>query len=67
MQMRRVREGTVAHLELEKRYRANFHWNISWFELKSSVTSDSDSLVLSGGLLPVLEKENNSVIKLCAD
>jgi hypothetical protein len=50
MQMRRVREGTP------KRYRANIHWNISWFELKSRVTSDSDSPVLSGGLRPVLEK-----------
>ncbi len=36
-------------------------------ELKSRVTSDSDSPVLSGGLRPVLEKKNNSVAKLCAD
>ena len=59
-------ESERAHLELEKLYRANIHWNILWFELKSRVTSDLDSPGLSGGLRPVLKK-NKSVTKLCAD
>ncbi len=49
-------ESERAHLEIEKRYQADIHWNISWFELKSRVTSDLDSPGLSGGLRPVLKK-----------
>ncbi len=66
MQMTRVREGTVAHLELEKGYRAIIHLNISWFELKSRVTSDLVRPGQSGGLRSV-PKKNQSVTKLCAD
>jgi hypothetical protein len=52
IQMTRVRE-----VELEKRYLANIHLNISWFELKSSVTSDLDCQGLSCGLRPVPRKK----------
>jgi hypothetical protein len=58
-------ESERAHLELEKQYRANIHLNISWFELKSRVTSDFDRQGLSGGLRPVPKKKWVSYKTLC--
>jgi hypothetical protein len=63
MQMSRVKEGAPGNwLEFEKRCRANIHLNISWFELKSRVTSDFGRPGLSGGLRPV-PKEKISLLQ----
>ncbi len=57
IQMTRVREGAP------ERYRADIYLNISWFELKSHVTS---GFGLCGCLWPV-PKKNQAVTKLCAE